>query len=73
MLRARTGWTRARQARVWTAMAAAALAVGCSGGDGTGTRLRARVTRLGALMRAGHGHDWARALTRARQWGPEAV
>ena len=57
MLRARTGWTRARQARVWAATAAATLAVGCSGGGGTAG------TGFGARMRAGHRHDWARART----------
>ena len=35
MLRARTGWTKARQARVWAATAAAALAVCWSRGGGT--------------------------------------
>ena len=63
MLRARTGWTRAQQVRVWAATAAAALVVGCSGGGGiagTGRGALEHVSRLG------HGHGWARARTRAR-------
>ena len=57
MLRALTGWARARQARVWATTAAAALALGCSGGGGTiGTGLRAlgQVSGLGSLG-SGHG------------------
>ena len=34
-MHARTGWTRARQVRVWAVTTAAALAVGCSGGGDT--------------------------------------
>ena len=40
---------------------------------GTRTRLRAQVIRLGARMRAGHGHGWARAQTRAWQQELEAM
>ena len=32
---AHTRWTRARQRRLWTVMAMAALAMGCCGGSGT--------------------------------------
>ena len=59
MLRACTGWTKARQARVWAATAMAALAVGCSGSDGTagtGRGALRHVSGLEARMRAGHGH-----------------
>ena len=76
VLPAHTGWTRARQSRVWAATAAAALAVGCNGGGGTagtGSGALGHVSRLGSLGsgyggRARHGHNWARArATRARQ------
>ena len=54
----------------WAGAEAAALAVGCCGGGGTtgsghGTR-QGQVTKLGARMRAGHGHDGHRAL--AVEW-----
>ena len=40
---------------------------------GTRTRLKAHVTRLGAWMRAGHGHGLAWVRTRSRQQEPGAV
>ena len=52
MLRTRTGWTRAQQARVSAATAAAALVVGCSGGDGTAGTGRGA---LGHVSGLGHG------------------
>ena len=57
MLRARTGWTRARQARVWAATAVAALEVGYSGGGSgtTGTRLGA-LGHVSGLKSLGSGH-----------------
>ena len=66
MLRARTGWTTARTARVWAVTAAAALA-------GTGRGALGHASGLGARMTAGHGHGWVRARTRAWHWGLEAV
>ena len=69
MLHTHSGWTKARQSRVWAATAAAALAVGCNGGDGTdgtGCGALGHVSGLRSLGsgcggRARHGHGWARA------------
>ena len=56
MLRARTGWTRARQSRIRAATAeAAALAVGCSGGDGTAVTGRGALRHISGIGSLGSG------------------
>ena len=71
MYYARTGWTRARQPRLWATTTAAALAVGCSGGSGTaGTGIGAlgHDSGLRSLGSAGPVHEHARGSRNQRQW-----
>ena len=55
VLRAHTGWTRARQSRVWAETAVVVLIVGCNGGDDT--------AGTGHWTAQGKGHTRATAGT----------
>ena len=72
MLRARTGWARARQSRVWAAMAAAALAVGCSWGGGTAGTGRGALGQVSGLGLLGLGRGWEQGTNTRATTGAEA-